>query len=108
MRANANYEIGNYVAAKKDLDGLVNKNFVNADIYSLLSKVYFQHKMYSNSVEFADLSLGLNPSQGDVLLIKGRSLYRLGKKQEACLAWNRAIDYGSVDAKKMFSQYCGN
>ncbi len=54
----------------------------------------------------ANSALLLNPKIANCYLLKGRSYYRLGKKTEASVEWQKAVDLGDIDALDYLSQYC--
>jgi tetratricopeptide (TPR) repeat protein len=104
--ADNNRAIGKFNDAIEDYKKL-NSNFdqifnddIKAQINIGLGQVYFKQKDYNNAIEQFKLNLNLNPSEEKWLVPEayfqiGRSLLRMGNKQEAMEYFNKAqdIDY---------------
>jgi len=82
---------------------LDNNNSVALDTRS---EIKFYMNDYKGCIEDANNALLLNPKIANCYLLKGRSFYRLGKKTEACVEWQKAVEQGSTDALDYLGQYC--
>lgn len=82
------------------LDG---SNYVALDTRA---EIKFNLNNYKGSTEDATSALLLNPKIANCYLLKGRSYFKQGKKDEACEEWQKAIDLGNFDALDYSSQYC--
>lgn len=70
------------------------------------AEIKFNLNDYKGCIEDANSALLLNPKIANCYLLKGRSYYRLGKKTEACVQWQKVVDIGNIDALDYLSQYC--
>jgi len=61
---------------------------------------------YSEALTDFDLAIEIDPFQGDAFLGKGSCYYFLGRKEEACLNWQKAYKLGNEKAKIMLENYC--
>jgi tetratricopeptide (TPR) repeat protein len=82
---------------------LENTNSVAIDTRA---EIKFNLNDYKGCIEDANSALLLDPKITNCYLLKGRSFYRLGKKTEACVEWQIAVDMGNIDALDYLSQYC--
>lgn len=87
-------------------DQAVKLDNTNSVAIDTRAEIKFNLNDYKGCIEDANSALLLNPKIANCYLLKGRSFYRLGKKTEACVEWQKAVDIGNIDALDYLSQYC--
>lgn len=95
-----------YTQALVYADQAVKLDNTNSVAIDTRAEIKFNLNDYKGCIEDANSALLLNPKIANCYLLKGRSYYRLGKKTEACVEWQKAVDIGNIDALDYLSQYC--
>lgn len=67
---------------------------------------FLKIKQLENAIKDYDYLLNLKPDFVSALTNRGITLYKLGKKEQACSDWNKAIENNYDPAKKYYNKYC--
>ena len=61
---------------------------------------------YSEAIEICEEAISKFPEDTSLLHLKGNTLIKLGKKEEACIQYELAIELGDENAQKSIDKYC--
>ncbi|MFN8242310.1 MAG: tetratricopeptide repeat protein, partial [Bacteroidales bacterium] len=67
---------------------------------------YFVGKAWTMAINDYAMSLDLEPENGDAWLSKGLALYNIGKQEDACIHFRKALSLGNKRASGFISRYC--
>jgi len=102
------FKLKKYKEALVDVDKAISLDQENIAALDTRAEVKFKLNDYTGCIEDCDASLLLNPKLSNSYFLKGRSSYKLGKKQDACLNWSKAGELGKAEAYDYISKYCNN
>lgn len=104
----AKFNLKKFKEALIDVNKAIELDNSNAVAYDSRAEIKFNLNDFKGCIEDADNALNLNPDIPNCYFLKGRSNYRLGKKEEACLNWSKAGELGKTEAYEYISKYCNN
>ena len=81
------------------------KNYVAIDTRA---EIKFNLNDFAGCISDANLALSLKTDLTNSLYLKGRALYKLGKKKEACIEWKKASDLGHLESLELAASLCIN
>ncbi|WP_185974334.1 tetratricopeptide repeat protein [Litoribacter populi] len=107
------YENNNLEKAIALFSEAIRYSKINGEDFPLVYAYHFNRgnahlklKRYQKSVDDFSYALKLNPGHPDILVNRGISYYRLGKKNQACQDWRKSVKEGSDAATKYINQFC--
>ena len=91
--------------AKSDFDYYIEHAEPNARVYVNRASTKFPGDM-KGVISDCDKAINLDSSYKNAYFLKGLALYQLGKKEEACLVFNKAIELGFSILREAERQRC--
>lgn len=104
----AKFNLKKFREALVDVNKAIELDNTNYVAFDSRAEIKFNLNDYRGCIEDADMALRLNPDLGNSYLLKGRSYYRLGNKEAACINWSKAGELGKAEAYDYISKYCNN
>lgn len=100
------YVKNQYIDALKCVNKSIELDSTNSIALDSRAEIKFNMKDYNGSILDCNKSLQINPKLANSYFIRGRALYKLGKKSEACQDWSLAGQFGKIEAYNYISKYC--
>jgi tetratricopeptide (TPR) repeat protein len=100
------FEKGKFNKALEYVNKALEIDTKNSVAWDSRAEIYFNLKNYDQCIRDCDRALLLNPNIANSYFLKGRSFYRLGKKDNACKEWSRAGENGKFEAYEYIDKYC--
>lgn len=97
-----------YKEALKYVDKAIELDYRNSVAYDTRCEIYFALKDYDNSINDGLRAIELDSKIANSYFILGRSYYRKGDKEKACVNWSKAGENGKSEAYEYISKYCNN
>lgn len=104
----AKFNLKKYKEALVDVNRAIELDNANFVAYDSRAEIKFNLNDFKGCIEDADFAISLNPSLDNSYFLKGRSYYRLGNKEAACINWSKAGELGKSEAYEYISKYCNN
>ncbi len=84
------------------IDSEIEKNPESWEALGAKADMLYTMKLYSQAVQYCDLSLDLNPDNPLVLIIKGDAQLKLGRHEEAMSCYYRSIELEPLFIKECY------
>ncbi|MFB3764334.1 MAG: tetratricopeptide repeat protein [Methanotrichaceae archaeon] len=84
------------------IDSEIEKNPESWEALGAKADILYSMTLYSQAVHYCDLSLGLNPDNPLVLIIKGDAMLKLGRHEEAMSCYYRSIELEPLYTKECY------
>lgn len=78
-----------------------------ASAYELLGEISLQKKEYATALNNFEKSLAIDNELGEAHFWQAKTFIALNRKEEACVAFHKALDYGYDDAEIELQELCG-
>lgn len=95
----------NYSEALKDANKAVSYDNTDYNAIDTRAEIKLNLKDYKGCLADCEMVLKLNPYP-NTYLIKGRALFEVGDKENACKSWSKAGELGKTEAYDYISKYC--
>jgi tetratricopeptide (TPR) repeat protein len=106
-RARIFMALGKSEDAKSDLDIYLNADTTNARAYINRAATCFPHNM-EDALSDCNKSIILDPTNKNAYFLRGLTLYELGRKEEACEDFSKAIKLGFTVLAKAEKAKCAD
>lgn len=100
------FEQKDYAEALKYLNIAIEKDPSNFVAWDSRAETKLNMGDLKGCINDCNQALSLNDKLANSYLIRGRAKYKLGKKDEACMDWSDAGQYGKQEAYDYTSKYC--
>jgi tetratricopeptide (TPR) repeat protein len=104
----AKFNLKKIEEALVDVNKAIELDNTNSVAYDSRAEIKFNMNDNKGCIEDSDIALSLNPNISNSYFLKGRSFYKLGKKEEACINWSKAGELGKTEAYEYIRKYCNN
>jgi tetratricopeptide (TPR) repeat protein len=96
-----------YTQALRQVNKLFNATtIIEADYFLTRGEIYYQTGSYKYSSNDLSMYLDLNPNDPNANYLLGNAHNQLGNKRLACYYWERALNFGSLDAIEQIQKNC--
>jgi tetratricopeptide (TPR) repeat protein len=102
----AKFEQKDYAGALKYLNISIDKDPENYVAWDSRGETKFNLGDLKGCISDCSQAISLNDKLANSYLIRGRAKYKLGKKDEACIDWSEAGQYGKTEAYEFIQKYC--
>jgi tetratricopeptide (TPR) repeat protein len=102
------YDQGSYLKALEWFNKCLKINKSEAEYFAARGNTYLQTKTYKYAIRDYGMSLDLDPDNPEVYLNKGLARLSLDDKKGACSDWQKAVRYGSAEARELLNIHCQN
>jgi len=102
------YDQGSYLKALEWFNKCLKINTSEAKYFAARGNTYFQTKTYKYAIRDYGMSLDLDADNPEVYLNKGLARLYLDDKKGACSDWQKAVRYGSAEARELLDIHCQN
>jgi len=100
------YDRESYLKALEWFNKCLKINRSEAKYFAARGNAYFQTKTYKYAIRDYGMSLDLDPDNPEVYLNKGLARLYLNDKKGACSDWQKAVRYGSSEARELLNIHC--
>jgi tetratricopeptide (TPR) repeat protein len=103
---NLHYRNENYIEALKYFNRNLKLDDSKAEYFKDRGKTYLKTRTYKYAINDLSMALDLYPYDGETYLLKGIARFEIGDREGACSDWNKARNYGEMEAVKYLLEHC--
>lgn len=106
MREQARFRSGDMEGALKDIQSAISADADNPDYYAEEASIYLKQQKYTEALASLEKALKIAPDYGACYRLQGLCYIRMNKKDDACRAFNKALEYKDPLADKLIKEHC--
>ena len=100
------YKKNDFINALKYVNKSIEIDSHNSIAFDSRAEIKFKMKDYNGTIIDCNNALKINSKLANSYFIRGRALYHLGKKIEACQDWSLAGQLGKTEVYDYITKYC--